>query len=201
VIVSLLYRCVFDDSLTAIYGAINIIFDALYICEHGDMNTDTTSKGNRDSKGSKKDIDDNAATGESVMDVGDTSRDIRDTGDVARASIAKGRGAQGGRTAADIAKGQIKSDESVIQGTAAAAAATTATSNTAEDDNISKDKVVSSGTSLNEDKSIDKADIYSTEETGTRHLDRAQEKPAEKVEDKGKGSWRIKEGGEEEEER
>ncbi|MFL6356538.1 MAG: hypothetical protein ACJ71C_08270 [Nitrososphaeraceae archaeon] len=63
---------------------------------------------------------------------------------------------------------------------------------------ISKDKVVSSGTSLNEDKSIDKADIYSTEETGTRHLDRAQEKPVEKVEDKQKGSWRIKEGGGEE---
>lgn len=55
--------------------------------------------------------------------------------------------------------------------------------NTAEDDNISKDKVVSSGTSLNEDKSIDKADIYSTEETGTRHLDRAQEKPVEKGDD------------------
>jgi hypothetical protein len=125
------------------------------------------------------------------MDVGDTSRDITDTGDVARASIAKGRGAQGSRTAADIAKGQIESDESVIQGAAAA----TTTPNTAEDDNISKDKVVSSGTSLNEGKSIDKADIYSTEETGTRHLDRAQEKPVEKVEDKEKGSWRIKEEG------
>jgi hypothetical protein len=42
---------------------------------------------------------------------------------------------------------------------------------------------------------VDKADIYSTEETGTRHLDRTQEKPVEKVEDKQKGSWRIKEGG------
>jgi hypothetical protein len=100
--------------------------------------------------------------------------------------------AQGSRTAADIVKGQIESDDSVIQGTAAAGTTTT-TPNTAEDDNISKDKVVSSGTSLNEDKSIDKADIYSTEETGTRHLDRAQEKPVEKVEDKQKGSWRIKE--------
>jgi hypothetical protein len=50
---------------------------------------------------------------------------------------------------------------------------------------------------LNEDKSIDKADIYSTQETGTRHLDRAQEKPVEKVEDKQKGAWRIKGGGEE----
>ena len=59
--------------------------------------------------------------------------------------------------------------------------------------NISRDKVVSSGTSFDEDKSIDKADIYSTEENGTRHLERAQEKPVEKVEDKEKGSWRIKE--------
>jgi hypothetical protein len=48
------------------------------------MYTDT-SKGNKDSKSSKKDIDD--ATGVSVMDVGDTSRDITDTGDVARASL------------------------------------------------------------------------------------------------------------------
>jgi hypothetical protein len=153
------------------------------------MNTDT-SKGNKDSKSSKKDINDAATVG-SVMDVGDTSRDTTDTGDVARASIAKGRGAQGSRTAADIAKGQIESDESVIQGTAAT------TPNTVEDGNVSKDKVLSSGTSFSEDKSIDKADIYSTEETGTRHLDRAQEKPVKKVEDKEKGSWRIKEEGEE----
>ncbi len=190
-VVTCFYGCAFGEPLSPIDGAINIIFDTLFICEHSDMNTDT-SKGNKNPKGSKKDIDD-AATG-SVMDVGDTSRDIRDTGDVARSSIAKGRGSQGSRTAADIAKGQIESDESVIQGTATTA---TATPNTAEDDNISKDKVVSSGTSLNEDKSIDKADIYSTEETGTRHLDRAQEKPVEKVEDKQKGSWRIKEGEEE----
>ena len=144
------------------------------------MNTDT-SKGNKDSKSSEKDIQ-NAATG-SVMDVGNTTRDITDTGDVARASIAKGRGAQGNRTGADIAKGQIKSDESIIQG---AATATTATPNTAKDDNVS-DKVVSSGTSFKEDKSIDKADIYSTEETGTRHIDKAQQKPVEKAEDKEKG--------------
>jgi hypothetical protein len=191
IVVASFYRCVFDDPLSPIHGAINITFDTLYVCEDNDMNTDT-SKGNKDSKGGKKGIDD-AATG-SVMDVGDTSRDIRDTGDVARASIAKGRGAQGSRTAADIAKGQIESDESIIQGTATTA---TAIPSTAQDDNVSKDKVVSSGTSLKEDKSIDKADIYSTEETGTRHLDRAQEKPVEKVEDKQKGSWRIKEGEEE----
>jgi hypothetical protein len=50
---------------------------------------------------------------------------------------------------------------------------------------------------LNEGKSIDKADMHSTEETGTRHLDRALEKPVEKVEDKEKGSWRVKEEKEE----
>jgi hypothetical protein len=59
--------------------------------------------------------------------------------------------------------------------------------------NTSRDKVVSSGTSFDEDKSIDKVDIYSTQEDGTRHLERAQEKPVEKVADKQKGSWRIKE--------
>jgi hypothetical protein len=160
------------------------------------MNTNS-SKRNKDSKSSEKDIRD-ASTG-SVTNVGDTSRDITDTADVARASIAKGRvgvGDQGSKTvstttAADMARGQIKGDESIIQG-----ATTTATPNTAiedDDNNISRDKVVSSGTSFDEDKSIDKADIYSTEENGTRHLERAQEKPVEKVEDKEKGSWRIKE--------
>jgi hypothetical protein len=153
------------------------------------MNTDT-SKGNKDSKSTEKDVHD-AAIG-SVTNVGDTSRNITDTRDVARASIAKGRGGQGSKTsaatttAANIAKGQIESDESIIQGV------TTATTRTAGNDNIPKE-VVTSGTSLNEDKSIDKADIYSTEETGTRHLDRAQEKPIQKVEDKEKGSWRIEE--------
>jgi hypothetical protein len=89
----------------------------------------------------------------------------------------------------DIAKGRIDSDESIIQGTT--------TTNTAEDDNIPKEEeVISSGTSLSEDKSIDKADIYSRQETGTRNLDKAQEKPVRKVEDKERGSWRIE--GEEE---
>ncbi len=48
-----------------------------------------SSKRNKDSKSSEKDIQD-ASTG-SVTNVGDTSRDITDTADVARASIAKGR--------------------------------------------------------------------------------------------------------------
>jgi hypothetical protein len=167
------------------------------------MNTTNSSKRNKDSKNSEKDIQD--ASSGSVTNVGDTSRDITDTADVARASIAKGKiggGDQGSKTvstttAADIARGQIEGNQSIIQG-----ATTTATPNAAteedDDNNISRDKVVSSGTSFDEDKSIDKADIYSTEENGTRHLERAQEKPVEKVEDKEKGSWRIKEQREEE---
>jgi hypothetical protein len=158
-----------------------------------------SSKRYKDSKSSEKDIQD--ASNGSVTNVGDTSRDITDTADVARASIAKGRvggGDQGSKTvstttAADIARGQIEDDESVIQG-----ATTTPNTATEDDNDISRDKVVSSGTSFDEDKSIDKEDIYSTEENGTRHLERAQEKPVEKVEDKEKGSWRIKERREEE---
>lgn len=160
------------------------------------MNKDT-SKGNKNSKSVGKNMEDAAATHGSVMDVGDTPRDITDTGDVARASIAKGKGVQENRTAADIAKGQIESDESVIQGAAATKTTTASTPKTAEEDTVSKDKVVSSGTSFKEGKGIDKANIYSTEETGTRHLDKVQQNPAEKVEDKEKGSWRIEEEGEE----
>jgi hypothetical protein len=155
------------------------------------MNTDTTKRNKGDSKNNEKDIPNSAAPA-SITSVGDTSRDITDTADIARASIAKQRGVQESKTAAtafDIAKGEIDSDESIIQGT---------TTSTTEDDNIPKEKeeVVSSGTSLSEDKSIDKANIYSTEETGTRNLDKAQEKPVKKVEDKESGSWRIE--GEEE---
>ena len=140
------------------------------------MNTDITKRNKKDSKNSEeKDIQSSAAAPASITSVGDTSRDIRDTADIARASIAKGRGVQESNktaaTAVDMAKGQIDSDESIIQGVT--------TTSTAEDDNIPKqeEEVVSSGTSLSEDKSIDKADIYSTQETGTRNLDKAREKP------------------------
>ena len=60
-------------------------------------------------------------------------RDITDTADVARASIAKGRvgGEQGSKrlvpTAADMARGQIEGNQSIIQGATTA----TATPNTA----------------------------------------------------------------------
>jgi hypothetical protein len=59
-------------------------------------------------------------------------------------------------------------------------------------DKTSKE-IVDSGTSFKKDKSIDKADIYSTGESGTRHIERAQEKPVKKKEDKEKGSWKIEE--------
>jgi hypothetical protein len=63
-----------------------------------------TSKRNKDSKDTEKGIEDsdtNAAA--SVTDLGDASRDISDTADVSRVSIAKGRGSDENRTAADIA--------------------------------------------------------------------------------------------------
>ena len=104
------------------------------------MNTNS-SKRNKDSKSSEKDIQD-ASTG-SVTNVGDTSRDITNTADVARASIAKGRvgGDQGSKTVSyycgpDIARGQIEGNQSIIQGATTA----TATPNTAtedDDNNIS----------------------------------------------------------------
>ena len=141
-----------------------------------------------------KDNDNDNAAPSTVTNLGDTSRDITDTADVSRASIAKGTGIEENRPAADMLMGKMRDDGS-IQGV-------TQDSNNLEgrleqldnpQDNISKKKIVNSGTSLKKDKSIDKADIYSTEESGTRHIERAQENPPKKEEDKEKGSWKIKE--------
>src|ERR671915_2466218 len=158
--------------------------------------TSDNAKRNKDSKYSKTGNQDNNAVPSTVTNLGDTSRDITDTADVSRASIAKGAGTEENRSAADIITGKIRDDES-IQGV-------TQDSSDLEGrqkqllpanprDNTSKKKVVSSGTSLKEDKSIDKADIYSTGESGTRHIERAQKKSPKRVEDKEKGSWKIKE--------
>ena len=162
--------------------------------------TRDNAKRNKDLAYTKRDVQDsNSAATASVTDLGDTSRDITDTADVSRASIAKGRGTIKNRTAADIAAGKINSDESIIQGIT--------------QDNINLERrqgheqeqqrsnaqdktskeIVDSGTSLKKDKSIDRADIYSTGESGTRHIERAQEKPVKKKEDKEKGSWKIEE--------
>ena len=157
--------------------------------------TSDNAKRDKDSKHSKSDNQDNNAVPSTVTSLGDTSRDITDTADVSRASIAKGTGTEENRSAADIITGKIRDYES-IQGV-------TQDNSDLEgrqeqlianpQDNTSKKKVVNSGTSLNKDKSIDKADIYSTGESGTRHIERAQKKSPKKVEDKEKGSWKIKE--------
>ena len=162
--------------------------------------TRDNAKRNKDLAHTERGVQDsNSAATASVTDLGDTSRDITDTADVSRASIAKGRGTIKNRTAADIAAGKINSDESIIQGI------TQDNTNLERrqgqeqqqqrsnaQDKTSKE-IVDSGTSLKKDKSIDRADIYSTGESGTRHIERAQEKPLKKKEDKEKGSWKIEE--------
>jgi hypothetical protein len=160
--------------------------------------TNDNAKRNKDFKYTKIDIqddnDNDNAVPPTVTNLGDTSRDITDTADVSRASIAKGGGIEESRSAADMLMGKMRNDES-IQGV-------TQDNNNLErrkeqlanpQDNTSKKKVVNSGTSLKKDKSIDKADIYSTGESGTRHIERAQKKPPKRVDDKEKGSWKIKE--------
>jgi hypothetical protein len=160
--------------------------------------TRDNAKRNKDFKDIKRGIQDNSSTATaSVTDLGDTSRDITDTADVSRASIAKGRGTIKNRTAADIAAGKINNDESIIQGI------TQDNTNLkrrqeqqqqrSNAQNSTSEEIVDSGTSFKKDKSIDKADIYSIGDSGTRHIERAQEKPVKKKEDKEKGSWKIEE--------
>ena len=156
--------------------------------------TSDNAKRNKDSKHSKTGNQDNNTVPSTVTNLGDTSRDITDTADVSRASIAKGAGTEENRSAADIITGKIRDDES-IQGVTQDSSDLEGRQELPADpqDNTSKKKVVNSGTSLKEDKSIDKADIYSTGESGTRHIERAQKKSPKKVEDKEKGSWKIEE--------
>jgi hypothetical protein len=157
--------------------------------------TSDNAKRNKDSKHSKTENQDNNGVPSTVTSLGDTSRDITDTADVSRASIAKGTGMEENKSAADIITGKIRDYESIqgvtqddsdLEGRQEQLIAN-------PQDSTSKKKVVNSGTSLNKDKSIDKADIYSTGESGTRHMERAQKKSPKKVEDKEKGSWKIKE--------
>src|ERR671923_2868711 len=162
--------------------------------------TRDNAKRNKDLAYTERDVQDsNSAATASVTDLGDTSRDITDTADVSRASIAKGRGTIKNRTAADIAAGKINSDESIIQGITQdninlerRQGQEQQQQRSNAQDKTSKE-IVDSGTSLKKDKSIDRADIYSTGESGTRHIERAQEKPVKKKEDKEKGSWKIEE--------
>ena len=160
--------------------------------------TRDNAKRNKDFKDVEKGVQDNSSTATaSVTDLGDTSRDITDTADVSRASIAKGRGTIKNRTAADIAAGKINNDESIIQGITQDNTNLERRQEQQQQrlnaQNSTSKEIVDSGTSFKKDKSVDKADIYSTGDSGTRHIERAQEKPVKKKEDKEKGSWKIEE--------
>src|ERR1051325_649566 len=123
--------------------------------------------------------------------IGDKDKKILDTGDISRASIAKGIRApdDGGVIAADIVKGTTKPEDVISYTTGISAdngkvlnpkteASTTkeldrdiSTTNNTED----VSKLVSSGTSSSKSGGIDKADIYSSDEDGTMHLEKVQE--------------------------
>ena len=123
--------------------------------------------------------------------IGDPDKKILDTGDISRASIAKGIRSpdDGGVTAADIVKGTTK-PEDVISYTTGISADNGKVLNPKTEASITKEldrdisttnntedvsKLVSSGTSSSKSAGIDKADIYSSDEDGTRHLEKVQE--------------------------
>ena len=125
-----------------------------------------------------------------TTNVGDKDKKILDTGDISRASIAKGIRSpdDGGVTAADMVKGATKPEDVISYTTGISAengkvlnpnteAGVTkeldrdiATTNNTED----VSKLVSSGTSSGKSGGIDKDDIYSSDEDGTRHLEKVQ---------------------------
>ena len=129
-----------------------------------------------------------------TTNAGDKDRKTIDTGDISRASIARGiRSPDGGGssnvTAADIVKGTTKPEDTISYTTGISAAngkplnAKTEASITKElDSDISTStntedvsKLVSSGTSSAKSGGIDKDDIYSSDEDGTRHLEKVQQ--------------------------
>jgi hypothetical protein len=143
-----------------------------------------------------------------TTNMGDKNRKIIDTGDISRASIARGiRSPEDSSnvTAADIVKGTGKPEDIISYTTGISAgsgkllnpnleasitkepdSSNMATTNDTED--ISK--LVSSGTSSAKSRSIDKGDIYSSDDDGTRHLEKIQQETQtttttnEKVNDK-----------------
>jgi len=142
-------------------------------------------------------VDIRSATSD-ITTIGDTHKKTIDTGDIARASIAKGIRSpdDGDVTAADIAKGTTK-PEDIISYTTGISAETGKVLNPKAEASITKDldrdvttntegasKLVSSGTSSAKSGGIDKADIYSSDDS-SRHLEKVQEtQTTEKVEDK-----------------
>jgi hypothetical protein len=147
-----------------------------------------------------------SATGD-ITNVGDTGRKAIDTGDISRASIAKGirssddSSGNSSVTAADISKGTRKPEDIISYTTGISSETgkvlnpnteasitkdldrdltTTTTTNTQED--ISK--LRSSGTSTEKSGGIDKADIYSSDDS-TRHLEKVHKTKTSS--EKGKG--------------
>jgi hypothetical protein len=127
-----------------------------------------------------------------TTNVGDKDKKILDTGDISRASIAKGIRSpdDGGVTAADIVKGTTK-PEDVISYTTGISAENGKVLNPKTEAGVTKEldrdiapttssntedvsKLVSSGTSSAKSGGIDKDDIYSSDEDGTRHLEKVQ---------------------------
>src|SRR5919205_3938923 len=125
--------------------------------------------------------------------IGDKDKKILDTGDISRASIAKGIRSpdDGGVTAADIVKGTTR-PEDVISYTTGISAENGKALNPKTEAGVTKEldrdiapttssntedvsKLVSSGTSSAKSGGIDKDDIYSSDEDGTRHLEKVQE--------------------------
>ena len=130
------------------------------------------------------------ATTTTTTTIRDKDKKILDTGDISRASIAKGIRSpdDGGVTAADIVKGTTKPEDVISYTTGISAengkvlSPKTEASITKELDrdisttNNTEDvsKLVSSGTSSSKSGGIDKADIYSSDDS-TRHLEKVQE--------------------------
>jgi len=128
-----------------------------------------------------------------TTNVGDKDRKIMDTGDISRASIARGiRSPEDSSnvTAADIVKGTAKPEDVISYSTGISSESgkllnpkveasitkepdsnNMATTNDTED----MSKLVSSGTSSAKSRSIDKGDIYSSDDDGTRHLEKIQQ--------------------------
>jgi hypothetical protein len=130
-----------------------------------------------------------------TTNVGDKDRKIMDTGDISRASIARGIRSPEDRsnvTAADIVKGTAKPEDVISYTTgissesgkllnpkveASITKEPDSSSNMATTNNTEEDmsKLVSSGTSSAKSRSIDKGDIYSSDDDGTRHLEKIQQ--------------------------
>jgi hypothetical protein len=144
-------------------------------------------------------------TGGGMRNFGATTKNVMDTADVSRASISKGITGPEDVTAADIVEGKTTSDALVSYSTGIRPENGKVIEPDKEitiakhlDNDIIKtntediSKVVSSGTTSDpQTAGIDATGMYS--EDGTRHMDRAEQKPIEKVQDKETGSWKIKE--------